>query len=217
MKKLILFFTTLFVLSNNVCSQIPTTKLTMNDVFSATELTFYGYDFTNFRLVEPDRIDEGAKIRDVQFAAWNAFVINEISMNRLAKWFRKSSITYYPVAVTILNSEVEDENIVTRLPYQADKEEIKQSIASYEKPKNSQGKIGMVVNVESFIHNDKQATGYVTFFEVSTGAVIYMEKMSITKPYGMDGVYLHGITNYWGMACFIMLRDYFDDVYKKGL
>lgn len=47
----------------------PSTKLTINDVYTANELVFYGFDFTNFRLVEPDRINEFSDIRDVQFAA----------------------------------------------------------------------------------------------------------------------------------------------------
>ena len=219
MKKIIITIIALSFSTNYFAQKetpIPTTKKTMNDVYNASELTFYGYDFTNFRLVEPDRINEGAAIRDIQFSAWNAYVINEITMNKLAKWFKKSAINYSPVALTILNSKVEDGNVVARLPFVVEQDAIKRSIATYEKPKNAENKIGMVINVESFLESKKQATAYVTFFEISTGAVISMQEVRVSKPFGMDGVMLHGISKFWGQSCLDILRTYFDDTYKRG-
>lgn len=189
----------------------PTTKLTINDVYAANELVYYGFDFTNFRLVEPDRINEFSDIRDVQFSAWHAFVLNEITMGKLAKWFKKTTVTYSPIALTIANSRVPDANVVARLPVTMDPDGIKKSVMNYEKPSKSGNKIGMVVNVESFVKKTNETTAYVTFFEISTGAVIDSQKVTNKSASG------NGLTAYWGKSLIIVLKQYYDDIYSKGL
>lgn len=190
---------------------IPTTKLTINDVYNASELSFYGYDFSNFRLVDPEKINAGADIKNIQFPAWNAFVLNEITMNKMTKWFKKITISYNPVAITIANNNVPEENVVNRLPFQAEMADIKNAITNYQKSKNSSNKIGMVINVEFFEKKTGDASAYITFFEIGTGAVISMQKITC------NSAHVAGITEYWGSSLVKILKLYYDTVYVKGL
>lgn len=191
--------------------KIPTTTLTINDVYASNTIIYYGLDFSNFRLIEPARINEGAEIRDVQFPAWNGFVINSITMKKMAKWFKKTNVIYSPVAVTISNSKVPDGNVVMRLPFKSDMEDIQKTIAQYPKPSSTNNKIGMVVMVEYFQKNPKEASAYVIFFDTSNGAIIESKKVTNKSFEG------NGLTNYWGEACQLFLKEYYDQTYSKGL
>lgn len=211
-KSAILIFATILLLSfNQTTKQDPTTKLTINDVYAANTIVYYGLDFSNFRLVEPDRINEGAEIRDVQFPAWNGFVMNTITMDKMAKWFKKTSVVYYPVPVTIANNKVSDANVVVRLPFKSDLTAIQKTILEYQKPANTTNKIGMVVSVEYFLKNTREASAYVIFFDISTGAIISSEKMTNKVANG------NGLTAFWGQSCQFFIKDYYDMVYSKGL
>jgi hypothetical protein len=189
-----------------------TTNLTINDVYTANELMYYGLDFSNFRLVEPDRINEGADIKNIEFPAWNAFVLNEITMKKMAKWFKKSNIVYNPTAVTIVNTRVSEKNVVARLPFHAELDDIKTTIANYEKPSNHNVKIGMVVCVEYFQKKPREAAAYFIFFDIENGAIISSERLT-TKDVS-DG---KGITDYWGQSCTFFIKNYVDNIYSKGL
>lgn len=201
----------LLTISKVNAQKTPTTTLTINDVYSSNTIVYYGLDFSNFRLIEPSRINEGADIRDVQFPAWNSFVLNVIPMSKMEKWFKKTSVIYSPIAVTISNSKVLDANVVARLPFKSEMTEIQKTISGYQKPTNLNNKIGMVVMVEYFQKNPREASAYVIFFDTSNGAIIESKNI-ITKNF--DG---NGLTNYWGEACQNFIKEYFDKTYSKGL
>ncbi|HLC82181.1 MAG TPA: hypothetical protein VJI69_00025 [Bacteroidia bacterium] len=209
---ILLLITSISLLSfTGLYKQDPSTKLTINDVYSTNTIVYYGLDFSNFRLVEPDRINEGAEIRDVQFPAWNGFVMNTITMDKMAKWFKKTSVVYYAVPVTIANNKVADANVVVRLPYKSDMATIQKTISEYQKPSNTNNKIGMVVSVEYFQKNTREASAYIIFFEISTGAIISSEKMTNKVANG------NGLTAFWGQSCQFFIKDYYDMIYSKGL
>jgi hypothetical protein len=203
--------TLLFIVLSSV-GYAQKTTLTLNDVYAANELIFYGLDFSNFRLVEPDRINEGEEIKDVQFPGWNLFVVNEIPMSKMEKWFKKLKVRYYPAAVNIINNKVSEKDVVVRLPFHSDINQAQKSILNYEKPTNPNTKIGMVVSVEYFQKKPLEASAYVIFFDISNGAIISSEKI-ITKDVGNA----QGMMVYWGQSCMFFIKTYYDKFYSKGL
>lgn len=206
-----LFFGWAFICSSQEKPKKTETKLTINDVYNESTLGFYGFDFSNFRLVQPDKLNDAEDIKDNLFPEWNAFVLQEFSMNKLAKWFKKTAFYYNPVPVTILNSKVSESDVVARLPFKTELSEIQKSIQKYEKPLNPKYKIGMVINVEYFEKKTKEASAYLTFFEVSTGTIIISERLTNKEAYG------EGYTKYWGKSLAYIIKDYYDNIYKKGL
>jgi hypothetical protein len=88
---------------------------------------------------------------------------------------------------------------------------IQKTISKYEKPNNSNHKIGLVINVEYFQKHKHETCAYVTFFDISNGAIIASEKMVNDTA---DGI---GLTNYWGKSLFYTIRLYINNIYSKGL
>ncbi len=186
------------------------TNLTMNDVYSTTELVFYGFDFTNFRFIDEKYLNKGAEIRDSYFSSWNSFPLTEIPIDKMQKWFKKNKITYNPVNITILNSKVSSDNIVQTTPFTLSLNAIKETISKFDKPNNSTAKIGYIVDVEFFNKETKRTSAYVTFFDISTGAIISSENI-INKEAGGNG-----LTTYWGKSLSFIIREYYDQIYSKG-
>lgn len=186
------------------------TSLTMSDVYSAKELIFYGFDFTNFRLIDEEYLSKGAEIRDSYFSAWNSYPLSEIPVEKMQRWFDKTKITYNPVAVTMLNIKVSPDILVQKTAFTTSKEAIAKSIASYEKPSNSNIKIGYVVNVEYFNKETRTTSAFVTFFEISSGAIISSENFTIQEASGK------GLTAYWGESLTFVLIRYYKDKYHPG-
>ena len=88
---------------------------------------------------------------------------------------------------------------------------IQKTISEYQKPSNTNNKIGMVVSVEYFQKNTREASAYIIFFEISTGAIISSEKMTNKVANG------NGLTAFWGQSCQFFIKDYYDMIYSKGL
>jgi hypothetical protein len=213
MKNIIVILGLLFGITLNAQkATVKTTKLTLDDVYTANELIFYGLDFSNFRLVEPDRINEGVEIKNSQIPGWNSFLLNEVSMNKLAKWLKKTKVIYNPVAVTISNSRISEKEVVARLPFHSDLSDIQNTISSYEKPTTTNSKIGMVVSVEYFQRKPKEASAYVIFFDISNGDIILSERI-VTK-FCAEG---RGLTEFWGQSCVFFIKNFVDNTYSKGL
>ncbi|MGQ0828421.1 MAG: hypothetical protein ACT4ON_08500 [Bacteroidota bacterium] len=187
---------------------LPTTNLTQTDVINAKTITFYGFDFTNFRLLEPQRIYESKKIRDIHFPGWNQYVMGKASSSVIADWFDKSEVIYDVTTITKQNSLVNENNVVATM-YNCNLDSIKYSVANYEKNKDNMNKIGIVVNVEYFDKSKNEASAYITFFDMGTGGVISSEK--VTNNYA-NGI---GLTNYWGVSLVEMIRDYKSGIRTK--
>lgn len=186
------------------------TNLTMSDVYSAKELVFYGFDFTNFRFIDEEYIGKGLEIRDSYFSSWNSYPLSEIPVEKMQRWFDKTKITYNPVNVTLLNIKVAPDNLVQKTPYTTSRDAIAKTIATYEKPSNTNTKIGYVVNVEYFNKETRITSAFVTFFEIASGAIISSENITNKEATGK------GLTAFWGTALTFVLIDFYKDKYHPG-
>ncbi len=126
---------------------------------------------------------------------------------------KKTKIEYNSVAVNAVNNKVNDKNVVARLPFKSEISDIQNTIYNYEKPNNPKNlKIGMVVSVEYFQKKPREAAAYVIFFDISNGVIV--DSKRITTKDVSDG---KGITAYWGQSCSIIIKEYVDRIYSKGL
>jgi hypothetical protein len=191
-------------------SPTKSTSMNMSDVISATNITFYGCDFSNFSFVEPKRKLEADKIKSVHFSEWNTLLMKEIPAKSLSRWMKKFEITYDDEIVKSINSNVSTENLVTAYPAGKDmKTDIKRSVAAYAAVDKRTSGIGMVINVEYFYKAKNETSVYVTFFDIATHAVINSERVVVKEVSGA------GLTNYWGAGLVAAVREYIDQRYKR--
>lgn len=191
-------------------SSSNSTQLTMSNVFSASQILFYGFDFSNAVLIEPKRMGEGQKIKDLNFPQWNEQFQKDVPAGTLARWMRKSFVNYNFDVVTKANAAADPSKIVGASPsYENMNEKIKKSISNYAASDSQKEGIGFVVNVEYLYKAKEETSAYFTFFDIATHAVIRTDRVTVKKAGGA------GLTNYWETGLQEAMRNYIDRVYKK--
>lgn len=187
----------------------PASNMNMSQVKMASEIVFYGLDFSNFSLIEQKRTDEGQKIRDIHFPEWNTYFVKEIPEKTMARWLRKKNVTFDNSVVSKLNAQADPNKVaVASLNMGNMYESIKRSIAAYTTYDSRQQGIGFVINVEYFDRRKLETSAYFTFFDIATHSIISTERVSVRKAQG------GGLTNFWGVGLFEVMKDYIDKKYK---
>jgi hypothetical protein len=182
----------------------------MSDVISATSITFYGVDFSNFSLVEPKRKLEAEKIKAMHFPEWNTFFVTEVPAKTMARWMKKYDVSYTTEAVNNINKSANPDKIVSAFPIDQDmKENIRRSVAAYASSDTRTQGIGFVVNVEYFYKAKQETSAYFTFFDIATHQVISSEHVIVKEVGGA------GLTKFWGAGLVAAMREYVDKRYKR--
>lgn len=196
MKKI--FFAALILM----CSFTMLNSKTLKELMSSNDVTWYGLDFSNVKLVGPsDEFKNLSEIRDKQFRSMNEIVLAEGKRYAIAETFRKDNIETNLTMVEKRNSSIDLDKLLSRDSYSFDKDEVKKIISKYDL-KATKG-IGIVFIMESFNRlNTKNVHGtmWATFFDISTKQVLYAEKMS-----GETGGF--GFRNYWVKSVYNVLKE----------
>lgn len=158
-------------------------------IFTASEMVWFGIDFSQVKLVGSAGFTDPHKIRSTYFAAWNTLIQSEPKRYDLKSAFRKSSVIFDTVGVTAVNAAVNPNTLVVETPPRFHPAIIPTMVASYPSSKANQG-IGAVFVVESFNKTATLATIHVVLFDIRTREVLLMEKMT-AEPGGF------GLRNYW--------------------
>jgi hypothetical protein len=181
-------------------------------VFTATEVVWYGLDFTKAKFI--GAFDQGMGIagatgtdmRNKWVPKWNDLIIKEQDKYSVKDAFRKESIYYDIAAVNALNSKIDVDNMMSPNPTKIDKSEIPNMVKNYSGDKKEG--LGVAFIIESFNKNDKVADLYVVCFDIATKKVLICEKMSGTPAGG-------GMRNYWAGAIKDVLNQIDGGVYKR--
>jgi hypothetical protein len=194
-------------------SDKATTSLTSNDVFTTTELAFYGLDFSNFSLIEGKRVKQAEEIKNKYFPAWNTFFEKQIGVEKLKKWLGKADVIYYPEPIANINSMTSLEKTVVADKYGCNTDDmaslIAKSISQYSKVETT-CKIGFVINVQYFEKATNETAAYCTFFDIENNALISTKRIIVRKADGS------GLTDYWGNSLIYIIKEFVDKAYRKG-
>lgn len=183
------------------------------DVIAASELTWFGIDFSNAEFVgnfsqfaEAGGKD-GDEIKHKYFPSWNNVVANEREKYDLKKAYHKSNVTYNLDIVTKRNDAVDADKMITlnSKDNRLNKEEIAKIVSQY---KSSEKGVGLVYIVETFSKANEKAVIWVTFFDIPTRKVLITEKFT-EKPGGI------GLRNYWMKPVFEVMMKSSADAYKN--
>ena len=186
-----------------MCIQVSKAQLGTADVFKSTEITWYGLDFSNIRLIGSEGFTDPYAIKNQFFNSWNSIVISEPDKYDLKEFFKKSNVEDDLDLVTERNKLPDENTLVINEAYSFDENKVKEILSNY----NSGGKegVGLVFIMESFNKNEEVGYMWVTFFDMSNGNVLLTKHMS-----GKAGGF--GLRNYWAKSYYNVLKN----IGKKG-
>jgi len=197
----------LFLLLAATLSVVSTQAQTLKDFFSSSEpLTYLGIDFTQARVIgEP--VTDANDMRDRNFPAINAVVVNEPKKYDIAAAFHKTINT----DLALVNKHNETTNTATlKSDNASDYNRLKQEdVEKLVKGYNFNGKkgVGLLFVMDGMSKAEKAANVYVTLVDMSTKKVLLAEKVE-GKAQGF------GFRNYWAYTIHKVLEDVEKHKYK---
>lgn len=175
------------------------------DVYSASEIRFYGYDFNSLKLAETKRMGEDLK---QQLYAWVDFCQKHITDEKLTAWFRKEKVSVdYSPTVEPLRS-INGERVVTYEKNVIPQDSLQSIVGAYIL-KEKEG-IGMVVILECLDKPTNKTSAYFTFFDIASRKILKSDYVSEKE---VDG---YGLTNYWGVSIVGITKNY-ASAYRKSI
>ena len=168
------------------------------DVFKVDNITWYGLDFSNIKLIGSEGFTDPYAIKNQFFYSWNNLIITETDKYDLAGFFHKSSVENDLSIVQERNMLPDPDELVINTDYSLGEDEVKKIISEYDIT-GKEG-IGLVFIMESFNKNKELGYMWVTFFDLETKEVLLSNKMS-----GKVGGF--GIRNYWAKSFYSVMKS----------
>ena len=151
------------------------------------EITWFGIDFSKARMVGSAGFKENYKIQSYYLNVWNSVFIIESDKYNIAKYYGASKVNVSLDIVKMANDSVDAEILVTDNTYSLSESEVQAEIKKY--VGKGEG-TGLVYNVEYFSKTEELASIYVVQFDISSGSITKMKKLT-----GKAGGF--GFRNYW--------------------
>jgi hypothetical protein len=172
---------------------------------------FFGYDFTDFRLIEAKRIGKDEKIK---------LFVNEVIelMNSkrdekvFAGYLKKDTVVFSQSVVNTLNSAIKKENIIGSdielVRHKIPKDSLQAMINRYD-TKTLAG-IGFVEIMECFYKPKKETSIWYVFFDIQSKKIL-----DSYEGFNKDADSYHGLAEYWVVGVSTSMSFYFHDHYAK--
>lgn len=174
MKKTLLILSTLFLIQNSFAQKLA-------------EITWFGIDFSQAKMVGSAGFTEPAKIQSYYLNVWNSVMVTESDKYDIAKYYGATKVNVSLDIVKKANDAVSANELITDNSYSLAEEDAKKEVQKYV----GQGEgIGMVYVVEYFSKSEERASIYVIQFDIASGTISKMQKLS-GKAEGF------GFRNYW--------------------
>ncbi len=193
MKKLILIAGIFLVFSFFSKGQYTTA-----DVFKVDNITWYGLDFSNIKLIGSAGFTDPYAIKNKFFNSWNNLIITETEKYNIAGFFHKSSVANDLSIVKERNKLPDPDELVINTDYSFGEDEVKKIISEYDIT-GKEG-IGLVFIMESFNKTEERGYMWITFFNIETKEVLLSKKMN-----GKAGGF--GIRNYWAKSFYNVMKS----------
>ena len=175
-----------------------------SDILDVKELTFYGYDFSDWRLAETKRIDEDVR---TYIYSWIDMMKDRMTSEKLANWYVKDKVVLNFVPTVELAKKIVPETLVTVKKHYIRYDSLQSFINTYDL-KEAEG-IGLVMIVECFDKNTNRTSGYFTFFDIATKKILLADYIDQKEA---DG---YGLKNFWGISLNGVSSNYAASYRKK--
>ena len=206
MKKIIL---SLLVVASGTLAKAQDAK----SALSATEITWFGLDFTKAKFVGGfDQIGgagaaTGSDMKTKWIPGWNSLIVTEPQHFDFKKSFRKDNVIYDIKGMNELNSKIDVDACMAYNEGKIERTEIDGMVKKYKADVTKSG-IGLSFIIENFNKGTQEATLFVTFFDIASKKVLICEKMN-AKAMGI------GMRNYWAGAIKAILKQIDATEYKN--
>lgn len=168
------------------------------DVFKASEITWFGLDYSHVKVrgplvnVGPSGFRDEKDLRDNYFNAWNSLVISEPGKYNFWKSFRVGNV---PNDLSIVNKRNSAMNATDMLTEQGgdglvNEALVKKVITEYRTDRKDG--IGCVFIIESLDKIGENSAMWVTFFDIGSKKVLFTERL--VERAGGPGLKNHWIT-----------------------
>lgn len=181
---ILLLFT---LLINPIISLGQNNKYKAYDILKADTIIWYGFDFSQLKLTNGDKVDQAATIKYRDGPAWVECLEESFTESELRKCFYKK----YIINTESTKSSFElldDNNWVIVKPFALDTGLIGNIIKQYDH-QNNKG-IGLVVLLENFNKYQEEVSEFMVFFDIVSNEIIYLVRIT-GKTYGI------GMTKHW--------------------
>ncbi len=185
MKAFWILIISLIIMAGSVKSQ-------SNAVYCTQEITWFGIDYSQADFINNAAFPNPYLLTDKFFEEWNNLVFNEPVKFDIAKYFNKTDINYSTSYINMRNKAVDIANHIKAGNYQQNifnADTISDILSTYKIDGNTSG-VGLVFIVNSYNKPKRQASYWVTFFDIKTKKVL-LTKQIFGVPTGI------GLRNYW--------------------
>lgn len=179
----------LFILLNVSFASGQKIYTSEQDIFTIKELTFYGYDFSDWRLAETKRVGEDMR---VYIMSWIDLMKRKMTSDRLLHWYVKDNVTPNFAPTDERAKQIKPQHLVVSIKHYIASDSVQFFINAY-KLTEKEG-IGLVMIVECFDKESSRTSGYFAFFDIATRKILQLEYVDQKE---VDG---YGLTNYWGVS-----------------
>ncbi len=185
---------------------IAQSDVNLQKVIDAPQLTWFGLDFTDVKLIEDSEtpgFNDPEKIRDYYFQEWNTIVYSEPEKYNFKNFLQKDSVVIGLDEINEWNKDVKIQSAIIRSydnnPQPTRTEEELQTIVNKYSYEGFDG-IGTKFIVTEMNKRSAYATGYLVYFDISSKKILYSRKMA-EKAGGF------GFRNYWMGAFYRNYRE----------
>ena len=182
-------------------------------VFSATEIVWFGLDFTKAKFV--GQFDQGMgampatgqDMKNKWIYQWNSLIVSEQQNFDMRKAFKKDNIYYDIATMNELNQKIDAASCMVYNPGKIEKSSIDAMVKKYSS-KDKKEVVGLAFVIENFDKGMQTASVYVTFFDIATKKVLLCEYME-GKAMGV------GMRNYWAGSIKSILKQLGSGTFKS--
>lgn len=182
-------------------------------VFSATEIVWFGMDFTKATFV--GQFDQGmgampatgGDMKNKWIPQWNSLIATEQQNFDFKKALGKDNIYYDITAMNTLNTKINPDGCMDVNPGKIERSAIDGMVKKYSSNDKKDG-VGLAFIVENFNKGAQVADIYVTFFDIATKKVLICEKVTGAA----KGI---GMRNYWAGAVKSIIKDLGSGTFKS--
>lgn len=167
------------------------------DLYTSSEVTWYGIDYTQCRMVGAEGFTDRKKIVEVYFNAWNDFVNTERDKYDIAKYLMKPDVKFNLDLVKGKNAQVNPDKIVFDETATLTDDQVTQLLHDYDF--GSQKGFGVMLFTEYYSKQDLKASYFFVIFDIQKREIVQTNRYMIA-PKGF------GFRNYWASTFYYTLK-----------
>lgn len=179
---------------------------TVNDVYTANTIYFYGYDFSHMKFVEDKRTEQGSRITEV-INKWQQIINESLTAEYYQKTTKVESFVMLPQYGIEKSKNANPNTIIGAEKSSLNTDSIQKWVYNYNVTETTG--IGLIIFIDCFYKPKKNSALTFVFFDIETKKVLTADKYDANEA---DG---YGLPHYWAQSVTATIGHYNANVYRK--